>query len=186
MTPEQYSSLPPAPIWRRLAALSYDTLLLMALSLGYIALATTAGMYIFDLEANTDYNPMFDGVIRWFVFAGWLFVIALFFGIFWTKNGQTLGMQAWKIRLQQGNGELVSFLQGMLRLTVALVVLAVYLLGATFELTIIIWASAALAALNFIPLLSPKKQSLSGMVSKTFMVKVPKDQREGVKSGGVF
>jgi len=186
MTPEQYSSLPPAPVWRRLAALSYDTLLLMALSLGYIALATTMGMYLFDLESNSDYNPMFDGAIRWVVFAGWILVIALFFGIFWSKNGQTLGMQAWKIRLQDQRGELISLKRSMLRLGIALMVLAIYLIGATFELQLIIWASAALAVLNYLPLFSPKKHSLSGMLSNTYMVRVPKDQREGVKSGGVF
>lgn len=39
----------------------------------------------------------------------------LFFGFFWTHSGQTLGMQAWRIRIQNADGSAISWRQSLLR-----------------------------------------------------------------------
>lgn len=39
----------------------------------------------------------------------------LFFGFFWTHSGQTLGMQAWRIRVQNADGSAISWRQSLLR-----------------------------------------------------------------------
>jgi uncharacterized RDD family membrane protein YckC len=48
-----------------------------------------------------------------------LLVCFLFFGWFWTHGGQTLGMRAWKIRLQRTDGEGLGWWQALLRFFLA-------------------------------------------------------------------
>lgn len=38
-----------------------------------------------------------------------------FFALFWTRNGQTLGMQVWGIRVQNADGSAISLCQALLR-----------------------------------------------------------------------
>ncbi len=81
-----------AGLFRRLAALVYDALLLLAvLFLGTLALLPLSGG-----EAIT---PQRAGPWE-HVYRAWLvLLVAGFFGIPWTRRGQTLGMMSWKIRL---------------------------------------------------------------------------------------
>lgn len=102
--PPQFSSV---SLIRRCGAILYDTLLLGGLLIGATALILplTAG------KAVTPGNP-------WFSF--YLFVICfLFFGWFWTHGGQTLGMRAWKIRLQRTDGHPMGWWQALLRFFLA-------------------------------------------------------------------
>ena len=100
-SPSVSSALPSAPPWRRFAALIYDLFLLVALSMAYGGLVTVAYVLITG-ERGEAYTPMFEG--PWFQI-GWLVVIAGFYAFFWRRGGQTLGMRAWRIQLQnQGEG----------------------------------------------------------------------------------
>ena len=40
----------------------------------------------------------------------------LFFGWFWTRSGQTLGMQAWRLRVQQPDGSAIGWRQALIRM----------------------------------------------------------------------
>lgn len=53
-----------------------------------------------------------------------LVVTVLFFGWFWTRWGQTLGMQAWKLRIETLDGARISWPQALLRMLFAGVSLA--------------------------------------------------------------
>jgi uncharacterized RDD family membrane protein YckC len=83
-----------APIWRRFAALGYDSLILMALSMGYGALITSLNV-AFGVKGH-DYQPMLHSPAY---FLGWVAVLAGFFLHSWCKSGQTIGMRSWRIRL---------------------------------------------------------------------------------------
>lgn len=85
----------PAPLWRRFAALTYDSLLLLALSLGYGGLITLLGALVAEQIAD-DYQPMFTGF--WFP-AGWVMTLVMFYCWFWRRSGQTLGMRTWRLQL---------------------------------------------------------------------------------------
>jgi uncharacterized RDD family membrane protein YckC len=85
---------PGASLWRRFSALIYDSLILLALSMGYGALITSLGL-LFGGSAQ-DYKPMFHSPL---VFIGWLVVLEGFFVWSWVKSGQTLGMRAWRLQL---------------------------------------------------------------------------------------
>lgn len=44
-----------------------------------------------------------------------------FFAVFWTRGGQTLGMQVWGIRVQNADGSAISLRQALLRFLLATV-----------------------------------------------------------------
>lgn len=81
-----------APLYRRLAALAYDSLLLLA-----VILVATALTLPFSRGENAQMNHPGRTVYL-------LCVCFLFFGWFWTHGGQTLGMRAWRIRITDIQG----------------------------------------------------------------------------------
>lgn len=77
-----------APLWRRLAAILYDGLMLICLI--FVAWQPV------PLLPDDPWPQWVSQGIRLI----YLFTVAfLFFGWFWTHGGQTIGMRAWKIRL---------------------------------------------------------------------------------------
>jgi len=93
-------------IARRLGAFAYDLVLLFAI----LMLAGSIPVLISG-EAMRQNNIPYALYI--------LLVIFLFFGWFWVHGGQTLGMRAWQIRLEQENGQNLSWLQAALRFCLA-------------------------------------------------------------------
>lgn len=88
------SESPAASIWRRLAALLYDSFILLAISFLYGAAATFVGAAAGWHHA--DYQPMFQ---HWAFTLGWVLVLAIFYIWFWHKSGQTIGMRTWRLKL---------------------------------------------------------------------------------------
>jgi uncharacterized RDD family membrane protein YckC len=86
-----------ANLWRRMAAMVYDSLLIFAVLIvvGATTLPFTNGLGI--SRDNIIFKLYVFGAI--YVFLGW----------FWTHGGQTLGMRAWKIKLIQRNGNPVTW-----------------------------------------------------------------------------
>ncbi len=118
MNTEQTTELPTAGLLRRLGAFAYDILLLMALIViaGFIALPFTGG------EAPHSGNPYYQT---------YLFILSFsFFAWFWTRGGQTLGMRAWRLRVQNDDGSAISWSQALLRFMSG--VASMVLIGAGF------------------------------------------------------
>ena len=99
--PTTPSALPPASLIKRLAAMLYDSMLIAALwmMVGAIGVASN--------EGEAVQGPLFNSAL--------FLVTFLFFMIFWTRSGQTLGMMAWRIRVQTEDGQAISGLQALLR-----------------------------------------------------------------------
>ena len=94
-------------ILRRIGAFAYDFILLLAVLLLAIALLM----------------PVSKGAIQPgnLFMQCYLFLVSfVFYGWFWTHGGQTLGMRAWKIRLELENGENLNWSQALLRFMLAL------------------------------------------------------------------
>jgi len=89
-------SAPSSPsLLRRLAALLYDILLVLPLIMACVAL-------VMGVRSLLGLGPAADGTVQLeplLVQALALLTTMVFFGWFWLKNGQTLGMQAWRIKL---------------------------------------------------------------------------------------
>lgn len=92
---------------RRLAAIAYDTLLLLAV----LFLATALALPFNSGDAFTSK--------QWFFPLYLLLVTFGFFAWFWTHGGQTLGMRAWKVKLVSQQGLTVSWQQALVRFGVA-------------------------------------------------------------------
>ena len=88
-----------AGLLRRLGALFYDSLLLAAL----LMVVTAALLPLTGGEAiDAARNPLLEWVYR----ALLLVTVALYYGLPWTRRGQTLGMVAWRLRLERADGSL--------------------------------------------------------------------------------
>ncbi|HIE2479397.1 TPA: RDD family protein [Pseudomonas aeruginosa] len=111
----------PAGLIRRLAAMFYDFLLCVALMM-VVALVYQQG--ILRLIYGSDHlRELADrGALIGDPLLSTLLVFALFgfFAKFWTHNGQTLGMQAWGLRVQNRDGSAISLLQALLRFMIAI------------------------------------------------------------------
>ena len=95
------------PLWRRLAAASYDALVVLAL--WFIA---TALVMPIARGAITPEHPLAEMIYRLYILA----VGFLFFGGFWVRNGQTLGMLAWRMKVvQAGSGAKITWRQALIR-----------------------------------------------------------------------
>lgn len=105
----------PPGLGRRLAACLYDGLVLVAVLMvagaAWVTLARTAA-------------PPGDWLFRAYLLA----VSALFFGVFW-RRGETLGMRAWKLRLETTGGRLPGWGHVLLRFATAIVSWAALGLG---------------------------------------------------------
>lgn len=93
-TATEYSS---PSLMRRFAAMGYDSLLLMAISILYGAVTTGINVAINGVPATGERISW--GILGGVVFIGWLCTIGFFFCYFWHKSGQTLGMKTWRIKI---------------------------------------------------------------------------------------
>lgn len=89
-----------APLWRRFAAMIYDGLILLAISMAYGGLVTGIGAALGLNNNEQDYQPMFAaGGTGELVIIGWILTLAGFYVWFWHRSGQTVGMRAWRLQL---------------------------------------------------------------------------------------
>ncbi|MEH6824991.1 MAG: RDD family protein [Motiliproteus sp.] len=99
--PQSATTLAPASLPKRLAAMFYDSLMIGALWLfvSLIAVALNGGELV--------QGPLFRSTL--------FLVTFLYFAIFWAWKGQTVGMVAWRLRIQTNDGRLISGMQALLR-----------------------------------------------------------------------
>ena len=98
------------PLPRRLAAILYDSIVLIGL-LFFAALPPT----LIHGEATTG---------TWAVLLMRIYLLAVafaFFGGFWTHGGQTIGMRAWRVRVVRADGKTIGWRDALVRFAVAIV-----------------------------------------------------------------
>ena len=118
-----YQSAPRAPLWRRLAAMMYDVMALIALmmlAMG-LALLVVKGLQSSGVLATEGYIDSADYIQKhalWFQ----LYLVVGIFGFyvyFWCKGGQTLGMRAWRLLLIDQQGALLKPKTALMRAILA-------------------------------------------------------------------
>lgn len=99
--------LPSPSLLRHLISMVYDALLVIALIFVVNGIALGIAVQVSGGEQEV-LNPRIGQV---------LFVLCLvgFYSAFWLKSGQTLGMQAWRIKLVSSSGGPPGFGQALLR-----------------------------------------------------------------------
>jgi uncharacterized RDD family membrane protein YckC len=114
------ANLSPPPLLRRLAAMLYDTLLVIPFIGVTIAAATAIEMWRLNV-GDSDYYQMHPQLVQVLAIA----CVIVFFTAFWRKGGQTLGMQAWRVKLvDDSHGGVPGTGRCVLRCLAALVSLA--------------------------------------------------------------
>ena len=100
----------PAPLWRRLAAALYDALVLA----GILMTVTMVDLFLLRGVLGLGYEVH---VLR----AELLGATVLFFGLSWTRGGQTLGMRAWRLQVRRIDGRPLNWPNALARFAFAFV-----------------------------------------------------------------
>jgi uncharacterized RDD family membrane protein YckC len=108
-------TFPRAGFRRRFGSWIYDLLIIIAIFMlsGYVCVALFVALDVMGLISITrsgfgiDWNA--THIAYKVAFNSWCLAwVSLFFIYFWSKKGQTLGMRAWRLRLQNLDGSLLS------------------------------------------------------------------------------
>ena len=141
---------PTASLWRRLAALAYDSLVVLALFIlmGFVVV----GIY------NLSHDGQFPGELPKAVNMSILFCICFFYySHSWRFGGQTIGMKAWRLKLVNLEPKPMQLSQYMLRTAIGFFSLMLFGIG-------FFWA-----------LFDTKHRSWHDMASLTRVVFIPKE-----------
>jgi len=153
---EQDTLLPPATLVKRLLAMLYDGLICIALAIVVTWLYTLVAAWFvgFDEYAASaeagqrNSDPFLTSVL--------FIALYLFYMYFWTRLGQTLGMQVWRIRIENRDGTAISPMQALKR----------YMTG---------WISWLACGLGYFWMLwDENRETWTDKVSRSQVVSVPK------------
>ncbi|WP_330960469.1 RDD family protein [Photobacterium sp. 53610] len=145
-------------LFRRIGAWIYDALVIAAvlmiaggLAMAVVAILLNTGLLTLDpyLDASDYLTKHPIAAPLYSIYLG-LSVVA-FFGYFWCKAGQTLGMRAWKLRIQNADGSNIRFTQALIRM-----------------------ATSAFGLGNLLVPFSHTKQSLQDLMAECEMILLPK------------
>ena len=135
----------PAGLGRRLGAMLYDALLLIGIVATVVAIAVLA---LGDALSPYVSQPLVP------------ITYLVFYGIFWSRQGQTLGMVAWRLRVVTTDGHQPGLGAILVRLAIAPISLAAVGVGYLWIYT------------------NSNRQTWHGLASNTMVVHIPKQTAE--------
>lgn len=166
--------LPRAGFWRRFAALVYDALLLIAL----LMLATALAMAVAELLSPGVNNQRPDSIRHHPLYLLWLLLWWYgYYTLSWRRGGQTVGMKAWRLQLQNDNASLMQGWQLRTRLLTGGFAMALAVAGYSLLAQ---WAmrNVGLACLALPLLLLFPRCAVHEKLSHTRVVLLPKTSRK--------
>lgn len=110
---ESQENFPKAALWRRFAAMVYDSVLLFAV-------LWLAGIVVYPITQGQS-SPAYS----LYLFT----VMFLYFGWQWRHGGQTLGMKTWRVQLRPISDQPVTWWQTLVRFMISVVSLLAFGLG---------------------------------------------------------
>lgn len=123
MSATTHETFPRAGFRRRIASWLYDCLIAIAVGMtaGAASFLIIYMFVYFEVFGMQGYQHLSDTIentfwLKWpniFWMLGW---VSFFFVWFWSKSGQTLGMKAWRLRVQNQDGSKISKTTGVKRL----------------------------------------------------------------------
>lgn len=152
-------NLPTPSLLRRLAAMFYDSWLIIALLVAVVAIMVGLRVVVEGSENIAVGQPAISGVWKLPTFLLMLLSSCHFFAYFWVKNKQTLGMQTWRMQILTDDQQSLSYKQAYLRCGYALLSLSFFGLGYW-------WA-----------LVDKDKKTWHDRLSKSHIVLLPKQKR---------
>ena len=172
MTPAELNALPSPQFWRRVSCTLYEQLVL----LGVVALTF--------LVPNLALGILFGVALpSWLTFLYLYSVLGFYFAWYWSKSGQTLAMQTWRIRMINQHGYTLSRSQAFWRyvygslwilpcilLQVLLQLEKWQIIEMLFTVALFIWPLS-----NYLDRVNPLiRQSLPDRLARSRLVELPK------------
>jgi len=151
----------PCPLWRRLLALVYDLLIVVAIVMvvGLLCQLATGGQLI-----HTGGKTV---VPAWYQLLQGLVVIAYFVSS-WRRGGQTVGMRPWHIRVTRDDGGTPSIQQALIRALVAAAPLVLLMLEPVIGLRPTLWTLLGVWTAWFaVALFDPRRRALHDFAAHT-------------------
>ncbi|GAB3782814.1 RDD family protein [Dyella agri] len=151
----------PCPLWRRLIALVYDLLIVVAIVMvvGLACQLATGGRLI-ETGAHAVI-PLWYQVLQ-------AVVVAAYFIASWRRGGQTLGMRPWRIRVSRDDGGTISLMQAAIRVLVAAAPLLLLALEPAIGLRATLWTVLGAWALWFaVALFDTRRRALHDLAADT-------------------
>ena len=173
MTPAELNALPSPQFWRRVSCCLYEQLVL----LGVIAFTF--------LVPNLGLGMLFGiSLPSWLTFLYLYVVLGIYFVWYWTKSGQTLAMQTWRIRIITRQGHTLGrrqafwrYVYGSLWVLPCIALQAVLhlqkwqIIEMLFTVALFLWPLSI-----YLDRVSPLlRQSLPDRFSRTRLVELPKN-----------
>jgi len=117
---EQYQACERASFFKRFGAYLYDlfalaAILMLATVIALLVVVIANKLALIDLSLYQDTADYLGHSMIFLVYLS--AVIIGFYCYFWSKAGQTIGMKAWRLRVQNSDGSNISFTQSLIRLS---------------------------------------------------------------------
>lgn len=163
----------------RITALVYDGLLILALIIVLGTILIVLGTSAQSIEQGQA-GKLSESYRYFVLLPSFVGVTWLFYGLFWRRTGQTLGMQTWRLKAIQPNGALLDWPLTVIRCLSACIVPLVcgsfgYLVHGT-PVALVISFSIGFAFNYLFALFNRRRLALHDVMSGTLVVRLPPDQ----------
>ena len=170
----------------RVIAIVYDGMLILALLFLVGTVLTVLGtMMTMETGVTSDQAQTLP---RWYqnlvLTPAFILTLIGFYGLFWRRGGQTLGMQTWRLKTVDSNGQLLTWSKAMKRILAACVVPVICgLIGYAFHgsRSAILFSAFFGLMFNYLfCLFNRGGLAVHDMLSDTVTLKMPKIHHEGL------
>ena len=173
----------------RIVAIVYDGMLILAL-LFLVGTALTVIGTLMTMETGTE-SSQAQSLPTWYqnvvMTPSFILTLVGFYGIFWRRGGQTLGMQTWRLKTVNNAGHLLTWGQSFRRILAAsLMPLLFGIIGSLIGGSRTIMLTSAFLGLIFnyvFCLFNRRGLAVQDMLSNSITLKMPKQQHEGLWRG---
>ncbi len=170
----------------RLAAIVYDGMLILALLFLVGTVLTVIGTLL-TMQTGTE-SAQARSLPVWYqnmvMTPSFILTLVGFYGIFWRRGGQTLGMQTWRLKTVNDSGHLLTWGQAFKRIMAASLMPLVFgIIGSLIGGSRAIILTSAFLGLVFnyaFCLFNRRGLAVQDMISNTVTLKMPKTENESL------
>ena len=170
----------------RLAAIVYDGMLILALLFLVGTVLTVIGTLL-TMQTGTE-SAQARSLPVWYqnivMTPSFILTLVGFYGLFWRRGGQTLGMQTWRLKTVNDSGYLLTWGQSFKRIMAASLMPLIFgIIGSLIGGSRAIILTSAFLGLVFnyaFCLFNRRGLAVQDMISNTITLKMPKTENEGL------
>jgi len=170
----------------RLAAIVYDGMLILALLFLVGTVLTVIGTLL-TMQTGTE-SAQARSLPGWYqnivMTPSFILTLVGFYGLFWRRGGQTLGMQTWRLKTVNDSGRLLTWGQSFKRIMAASLMPLVFgVIGSLIGGSRAIILTSAFLGLVFnyaFCLFNRRGLAVQDMISNTVTLKMPKTENESL------